>query len=413
MCLSSNSNRSDFWAWLTIYKNYLFLKLAGRNDWTSTLASDSNSYFYPSVGASFVFTDAIEALQNNEILNYGKLTYSNSTVYSDLDPYRINESYFQSGGFPYGSVNGFELGGTSIDANIAKEKINTNEIGLNLGFFNSRVSLDASYFNTVTSDLITFTTPSVASASTSFLTNIGELEGNGIELSISGTVLKAEDFSWDLNINYSSSETKVNSIKEGLDEIAVATTGQYGVYAVVGEAFPQIKANVYQRDPQGRIIVDGASGHPLTEETLQSLGKTTPDYILGFNSVINYKGLTLSGTLDYRTGHIYYEQGSDAMEFTGRSIASVSANRQDFVIPNSVIETSPGVYAENTNVQVAGGRQNYWTDVYKLQKQIDFLDSNPDYIMSFTGYWMRDGKDYSPDLPYQWLCLSNFENTSG
>ena len=279
-------------------------------------------------------------------------------------------------------VHGFELGGTSIDANIAKERINTNEIGLNLGFFNSRVSLDASYFNTVTSDLITFTTPSVASASTSFLTNIGELEGNGIELSISGTVLKAEDFSWDLAINYSSSETKVNSIKDGLDEIAVTTTGQYGVYAVVGEAFPQIKANVYQRDPQGRIIVDGASGHPLTEETLQNLGKTTPDYILGFNSVINYKGLTLSGTLDYRTGHVYYEQGSDAMEFTGRSIASVSANRQDFVIPNSVIETSPGVYSENTNVQVAGGRQNYWTDVYN--------DVKSNYVKDATALKLRE-----------------------
>ena len=223
---------------------------------------------------------------------------------------------------------------------------------MNLGFFKGRVSLDASYFNTVTSDLITFTTPSVASASTSFLTNIGELEGSGIELTLGATVLKSDNFSWDLNVNYSSSETVVNKIKPGLDEIAVSTTGQYGIYAVVGEAFPQIKANVYQTDPQGRIVVDPASGHPLTEETLQSLGKTTPDYILGLNSVINYKGFTLSGTMDYRTGHVYYEQGSDAMEFTGRSIASVSANRQDFVIPNSVIETSPGVYVENTNIQV-------------------------------------------------------------
>ncbi len=372
-----------FFADLTFgYNNYLFLNLAGRNDWTSTLASDSNSYFYPSIGLSFVFTDAIEALQNNDILNYGKLTYSNSTVYSDLDPYRINESYFQADGFPYGSVNGFELTNTSIDANIAKERINTNEIGLNLGFFNSRVSLDVSYFNTITSDLITFTTPSVASASSSFLTNIGELEGNGIEISLGGTALQAKDFSWDINVNYSSSETVVNSIKPGLDEVAVSTTGQYGIYAVVGEAFPQIKANVYQYDPDGRIIVDATSGHPLVETELKSLGKTTPDYILGVNSVVNYKGFTLSGTLDYRTGHVYYEQGSDAMEFTGRSIASVSSNRQDFVIPNSVIETSPGVYTENTNVQVSGGRQSYWTDVYN--------DVKYNYVKDATALKLRE-----------------------
>jgi TonB-linked SusC/RagA family outer membrane protein len=364
------------------YKNYLFLNFSGRNDWTSTLAKENNSYFYPSLGLSFVFTDAIDALKNKSFLSYGKLTVSNSTVYTDLNAYRINETYSQADGFSYGSLNGFELSNTSVDANISKERINTTEIGLNLGFFNGRVSLDASYYNTITSDLITFTTPSVGSASTRFLTNIGELEGNGFELTLGATVLKTSDFSWDLNVNYTSSETVVNKIYEGLDEIALTTTGQYGVYAVVGEAFPQIKANVYQRDPAGRIVIDPASGYPLVEEELQDMGKTTPDYILGFNSVATYKDFTLSATVDYRTGHVYYEQGSDAMEFTGRSIASVSTNRQDFVVPNSVIETSPGVFVENTNIQVQGGRQSYWTDVYN--------DVKSNYVKDATALKLRE-----------------------
>jgi len=365
------------------YNNYLFLNFSGRNDWTSTLAAENNSYFYPSLGASFVFTDAIEALKNKDILSYGKITVSNSTVYTDLDAYRINETYSQSAGFPFGSLNGFYLSNISVDANIGKEKVNTTEIGLNLGFFNGRVTLDASYFNTITSDLITFTTPSVTSASTSFLTNIGELEGNGIELTLGGTVIKSNDFTWDLNVNYTSSETVVNKIYEGLDEIQLpGGTGQYGVFAVVGEAFPQIKANVYQRDPNGRIIVDPASGHPLTETELQNMGKTTPDYIIGLSSVINYKGFTLTATSDYRTGHVYYEQGSDAMEFTGRSMESISANRQDFVIPNSVIETSPGVYVENTNIQTSGGRQSYWTDVYN--------DVKSNYVKDATAFKLRE-----------------------
>lgn len=364
------------------YKNFAFINFSGRNDWTSTLAKGNNSYFYPSVGGSVVFTDAIEALQNNNFLNYGKFTVSNSTVYSDLDPYRINENYGQAGGFPYGSLNGFFLSNTAVDANIAKEKINTTEFGLNLGFLNSRIILDASYFKTITTDLITFTTPSVASASTSFLTNIGELEGNGIELSLAATVIKSDDFTWDINVNYTRNETKVTSIKEGLDEIALTTTGQYGVYAVVGEAFPQIKANIYKRDSAGRIVVDAASGHPITEEALQNMGKTTPDYILGFNSVAKYRGFTFSVTTDYRTGHVYYEQGSDQMEFTGRSEASVSANRQDFVIPNSVIETSPGVFVANTNIAVAGGRQNYWTDVYN--------DVKANYVKDATAFKIRE-----------------------
>jgi hypothetical protein len=234
----------------------------------------------------------------------------------------------------------------------------------------------------------------VASASTAFLTNIGELEGKGLELTLGGTILKSKDLKWDVSINYTNMETVVNEIYEGLDEIALRTTGQWGIYAVVGEAFPQIKANVYQRDPQGRIIIDPASGHPLTETTLQSLGKTTPDYILGVNSTLNYKGFSASITLDYRTGHVYYEQGSDAMEFTGRSQASVSSNRQDFVIPNSVIETSPGVYVENTNIQVQGGRQSYWTDV--------FNDVKSNYVKDASAFKIRE-LALSYELPSKFL----------
>lgn len=364
------------------YKNYLFLNFSGRNDWTSTLAKGNNSYFYPAVGLSFVVTDAIESLKNNEILSSAKVTVSNSTVYNDLAPYRINESYSQATGYPFGGVNGFFLSNTAVDANISKEKINTTELGLNLGFLKSRLWVDASWYNTITSDLITFTTPSRASASTDFLTNIGELQGKGLELTLGGTILNVSDFKWDVNLNYTSSETVVNEIYEGLDEVAVTTTGQYGIYAVVGEAFPQMKANVYKRDPQGRLIVDPVSGHPLTETALANLGKTTPDYIVGLNTVLSYKGISVYTTWDYRTGHVYYEQGSDAMEFTGRGMASVSANRQDFVIPNSVIETSNGVYVENTNIQVRGGRQSYWTDVYNEVKS--------NYVKDATALKMRE-----------------------
>jgi TonB-linked SusC/RagA family outer membrane protein len=364
------------------FKNYLFLNFSGRNDWTSTLAPGNNSYFYPSVGASFVFTDAIKGLQNNSVLSYGKFTVSNSTVYNDLDPYQINETYGQAAGFPYGPTNGFALSNTAVDANISKEKLNTTEFGLNLGFFNGRVSLDASYFTTITSNLITFTTPSVSSASTNFLTNIGELEGKGIELSLGAKILRNTDLKWEVNVNYTSSETVVNEIYEGLDEIALTTTGQYGVYAVVGEAFPQIKTNDYQRDPLGRVIVDAASGVPLAQATLQNQGKTTPDYIVGLFNVISYKGLRLTATSDYRTGHVYYEQGSDAMEFTGRSEASVSSNRQNFVVPNSVYQTSPGVYVENTNIAAQNGRQGYWTN--------DYNDVKSNYVKDATAFKIRE-----------------------
>jgi TonB-linked SusC/RagA family outer membrane protein len=379
---SENRNYGFFGDITLGYNDYLFLNVTGRNDWTSTLAEGNNSYFYPAVGLSFVLTDAVDALRNNLILSFAKATISNSTVYNDLAAYAINERYSKHSAFPFGPVNGFVLGGTTVDAEIKKEKLNTTELGFNFGFFRSRIYLDASYFVTKTTDLITNTTPSITSAATSFLTNIGELKGTGFELSLGGQVLRVGDFTWDLNVNYTTNETTVVSIKEGLDEIALSTTGQVGVYAVVGEAFPQMKANTYQRDPQGRTIIDPSTGWPKTNAELSSLGKTMPDYILGANTSLKFKGFNLSTTLDYRTGHVFYAQGSDRMEFTGRSLESVSANRQDFVIPNSVIEVSDGVYVENTNIPVSGGRQSYWTDVYN--------DVKENYVRDATAFKIRE-----------------------
>ena len=136
------------------------------------------------------------------------------------------------------------------------------------------------------------------------------------------------------------------------------------------------------RDPQGRIVIDPVSGNPKQATGLKKLGKTTPDYIIGLTSSINYKNFNLSTTMDYRTGHVYYEQGSDAMQFTGRSIESVSANRQDFVLPNSVVETSPGVFVENTNIPITGGRQDYWMNTYD--------DITENYVKDATAFKIRE-----------------------
>ncbi|MDG1042237.1 MAG: SusC/RagA family TonB-linked outer membrane protein [Flavobacteriaceae bacterium] len=351
------------------YKDYLFLNLAGRYDFTSTLPSGDNSYFYPYAGLSFVATDAIPSLTDGA-LSYLKATVSNSTVYNDLGPYLNNETYGQSSGFPFGSLNGFFQTGTAVDSGLTKEMINTTEFGVNAAFFNNRLTVDAAYYLTNSTDLITFTTPSLSSGAGSFLTNIGEVEGTGYEFTIGGTVLKATDFSWDVNVNYTANEQKVKSISEGVNEITITSTGEVGIFAIVGEDFPQMKATSYQRDPQGRVIIDAASGNPQVGE-LKNMGKTTPDYILGLTSTVNYKNFSLSATMDYRTGHVYYEQGSDAMEFTGRSLESVSANRQDFVFPNSVVETGAGtgVYVPNTNIPITDGKQDYWTNTYNEIKE--------------------------------------------
>ena len=353
------------------YKNFLSVSASGRYDATSTLPEAERAYFYPAYGASIILNDAIEGLRNSEWLSYFKIYGNNSTVYNDLAPYQVNETYSQSAGFPFGNINGFFLSGTAVDSSIKKEKINTTEIGTNLAFFSNRITLDAAYFKTLSTDLITFTTPSVASGSGTYLTNIGELEGDGFEVSLGADIFRGDDFKWDVNVNYTTNKVVVNEITEGVNEVTVTSTGQVGIFAIVGEEFPQIKASSYVRDPQGRVVVDEVSGNPLVG-SLKKLGKTTPDYIIGLTSQIAYKGFSLSGTVDYRTGHVYYEQGSDAMEFTGRSMESVSANREDFVWPNSVINTGTAenpVYVENTNIPITNGRMEFWQNTFNEIKE--------------------------------------------
>ncbi|WP_299254071.1 SusC/RagA family TonB-linked outer membrane protein [uncultured Lacinutrix sp.] len=362
------------------YKKFLYLTASGRQDYTSTLSPENNSYFYPAIGVSFVASDAFPAIKDGPI-DLLKVSANNSTVYNDLPIYQINERFQQSASFPFGTTNGFFVSPTAVDADIKKEKINATEFGLNVSMFRGRLTLDGAYSKTVITDNIVSTTPSVASGSGAYLTNIGELENTSLDFTLGAVVIKTDGgFNWNTNITYSAAETVVNTIGQGVSSVNLGSN----IYAIEGSAFPQIQATSYERDPQGRIIVDAANGNPLVGG-LKELGKTTPDYVIGMTNAFSYKGFTLSGTLDYRTGHVYYSQLADAMEFTGRSLESVSSNRQDFVLPNSVINTGTAanpVYVANTNIPVTGGRQSYWTDTYN--------DIKENYVRDATAVKLRE-----------------------
>ncbi len=362
------------------FREYLFLNLTGRQDYTSTLALDDNGYFYPSASVSFILSEAVPAITSNPVLSFAKVTVSNSTVYNDLGVYQLNEVWQQQPRFPLGTVNGFRQTRIAVDENIQKEKLSTIEAGLNVGFLNDRFSLDAAYYSTTTTDLITRTTPSITSGASSFDTNIGKMVTTGIEATISGQVLKVGDFTWDANVNFTHYKSVVKEIAPGLDEIVLDNYGTYGTFAIVGEAFPQLKAQSYVRDPNGRVVVDPATGNPIVGD-LEAHGKGTPDYILGLNTTFGFKGVRLSATADYRTGHVFYSQGNDAMEFTGRSQESVSANRQDFIWPNSVIETGEGTYVENT-IPVSGGVMGFWQNTYNEIKE--------NYVRDATTFKLRE-----------------------
>lgn len=361
------------------YKDYLFLNITARKDWVSVI---KDSFFYPSVGVSFIPTKAFEDF-GGDVLTFAKISASYVKVGNPVvDPYDINDRFESaaSAGFPY-SINSFAQTLSITDPNLIPETNISKEFNVNLEFYKRRITFDASYYHSNNIDQIIQTSPSTASGASSATINVGETVSTGLELDLGLTPIKTEDFTWDFRLGYSAPKTEVKKVTNSSDQIAVGDyIGTAGIAAIKGEQFPMLVGTGYQRDDNGNVIIDAATGDPL-KATNVKLGKTTPDYILGFTTNIRYKNLKLTGVFDYRTGHKFYAGVKDGLIQNGTDIATAQNGREPFIFPNSVIETSPGVYAQNNSVTTSGG-QDYFTGIYRE------IDEN--FVLDATAFKCRE-----------------------
>jgi TonB-linked SusC/RagA family outer membrane protein len=356
------------------YKDYLFLNATGRVEQSSTV---KGSYFYPSVGVSFIPTKAIEALKDNSVLNYAKLnaTYTSVGNTSAVNPYAITNLASIPRGFPYGDLvsYGYNLG--QVNADIKPEFVNTLEFGGQLGFFKDRVTLEGSYFMAETKDLITRSTTSSTSGGQTYLTNIGDLENKGFEIDLGLTPIKNDNFRWDIRTSYSTYKTVVTSLQKGVDNLSFQTFGQVGIFAEVGEEFPLIKGTSFVRDGSGNVIVD-ANGNPLKTSTFEKLGKATPDYIIGLTNSFEYKGFKLTAVADFRTGGSVWTEAKQLLLFTGGDLETSGFDRtQGYVIPGSVTTTGAANTVPVANDPTYAGTLNYFTTNYRFVGESNVVDA--------------------------------------
>lgn len=365
------------------YKDFLFLNLTGRNDWTSVLSKENNSFFYPSAGVSFVPTKAFENF-GSDVLTHAKISASIVKVGNAVvGPYDINDRFLSGSniGFPYSTINSFAQDLQLTKSDLRNEYNISKEINLNLEFFKRRITFDASYYTSKNKDQILGITPSTASGTNSATINVGETTSTGLELDLGLTPVKTDNITWDLRVGYSAPKTTVDKVTESSVQAGVGDyLGTAGIAAIEGEQFPMIVGTGYQRDENGNVIIDATTGDPLKANNVK-LGKTTPDYILGLSTSLRYKNFKLSGVFDYRTGHVFYAGVKDALIQNGTDISTAQGGRLPFVFPNSVIETSPGVYTENTNVTTSGG-QDYYTGIYRE------IDEN--FVLDATAFKCRE-----------------------
>jgi TonB-linked SusC/RagA family outer membrane protein len=329
------------------YKKWLFVEVTGRNEWTSTLAKGKNSFFYPSVGSSFIFSDAFKI--KSPVLTYGKVRGSYAQVGNDADPYSLTTYYnttstsgwIQSSiAFPFTSQAGLSNANNVGDIryvqgnpDLKPERISTWEIGTDLGFFRNRAALDVVYYNNVSRDQIL---PQSIPASTGFaytLINGGEISNQGIEAALRVTPVKSKSITWNSSVIYSKNVSKVISVAPGAQNVSFG-----GVFvdtrAQVGDAYGTFYAIDVKRNDKGEIVIDdnpfladGVTpnpnyGYPIVNSAATKVGDPNPKFNLGWRNEFNfdlkkYGDINLSFLFDVRYGFDIFNAPRLQMVFNG------------------------------------------------------------------------------------------------
>jgi len=376
------------------YKDFLYLTATARNEWNSVLSPEERSYFFPSIGASFIPTKAFDF--GGETLSYMKIygNISGTANSSSVGAYSIRNYFGLGSGFPFTANGGLSFvnptGQTSN--NISAEKVSKKEVGLSLGFWNNRILLNGAVYQDDTTDMITDTNTSIASGISTLRTNIGKLRNRGIDADINVTAIKSSDFRWDIGANFTTYAMEVLEVTPDTDRVAIGGSSLVGVYAIKGMKGLQLMGTDFVRDDQGRIIVDRTTGRPTVTSTLQNLGSTNPRYLWGFNTSVNYKGFKLTATADWRIGGRMTTEILQNMAFNGTLPESGSFNRETgFIMPNSSYLVN-GQYVSNTDVSYqydgATGNSLYDGVEYYYQNQFNTVGSN--HVFSGSYFKLRE-----------------------
>jgi TonB-linked SusC/RagA family outer membrane protein len=389
-----NRNSTGLFADATIgYKDFIFLHGSARNDWDSRLTKENRSFFYPGVDLSIVLTDAISSLKNNSVLSYAKIRggWSKTGQISLGNWYATLPSFANGSGFPFGSLGGYALSQTLSNPLLKPELTQEIEAGIELSFFKSRIGFDINAYKSNTKDQTIPASISYSTGYSSAYINAGELETRGLETDLKlNPLLNLGDFFWNMTISYAYNTSKVISILEGLNELPIEDVS----FAIVGQQFPSIKVTDFIRDPQGHIVVDAQTGLPTRDPATKVLGHGNPNHILGIINTFSYKGLNLNIVADYRSGNVIENNVGNALDFTGTSWHSAQNGRQNFVIPNSVINTGTAanpVYVTNTNVITRNASRAMWTG--------STLNSTQSTYLTSAAFWKLREVALSYDLP--------------
>lgn len=281
------------------YRRWAFLNITGRNDWSSTLPVDNNSYFYPSVTASVLLSEAFG--WRSKAVNYLKIRGGWSQVGADANPYQLATVFTSETAF-----NGNPLQSSStigMNSNLKPENTSSIEAGFEAAFWDNRLYLDFTYYKTDSRNQILKLATTAASGYTSQVRNAGHIRNRGYEIQLGAVPIQtSKGFRWNLDLNYGANSSKVVKLDdEGLITSYQLYSSGIQILASVGEAYGTLFGTSYVRDANGNVVVD-ANGLPKISTTNKTLGKFTPDWTGGISNTFSYRSLSLSFLIDASVG---------------------------------------------------------------------------------------------------------------
>ena len=354
------------------YDSYLFLNLTGRNDWASTLESDNRSIFYPGASISFIPTSAFDGF-GGETVNYLKLRGSIGSSARFPVPYQTrpvllsNPNVFEG---PGGSVSTNSLSNFAPNPDLQAELQTEIEAGIEAGFFNNRITLDLTVYKREATDQILNQSLAPATGFTNTFINSGTLETEGIEIGLSFTPIKTEDFQWKVDNNFDAFETTVQDLP--VDNIAIAGFTNLGNFAINGQPLGVIQGSSAARDDEGNLLINPTSGKIFDTvddfgDDIGIIGDPNPDWRMTSIHSFSYKGWTLSGQFEYVHGGDIYSQTATQLLRRGVTTANSGGRENTYVIPGVLADPATGnpILDANGN-KVANNIQLGANDLYFL-----------------------------------------------
>ena len=332
------------------FKDYLFLDLTARNDWSSTLP-EPFSYFYPSVGLSLILSDM---LKMPSWISLGKVSASLTRVGNDADPYLLNQTYNYTRG-AYGGYIGSNS--TKSIGNLNPEITQSIEAGTEFSFVDNRFGIAFSYYKTNSKNQLLNVSAPASSGYSSIFVNAGNIQNSGIELMINAKVIKSGNFKWDIGLNYALNENKVIELYPGVTQLNLGSSANVRtVRSVVqqGGSYGDLYGYKWQK-LNGQYVMN-VNGLPVVGATIENIGNSNNKYTAGFSNTFNYKNFVLSFLIDGKFGGVVASGSAANQAYAGTGdFTSKYRDAGSF--------TLPGVLADGSKNTVAINAEKFWQSV--------------------------------------------------